>query len=245
MAKRSKEPLFWALGVIIAIICGSVLYGILSERSRVVEGLRIARVAIDKEDLKAVNAMLKANTPTDEILVNWQYQGLVRTLRELNDNFPVKSHWTYIMNPGESQGLATLSVLTIPVVPGDPTTLPGFKYPTSNYPALKEALYTDQEIVVSSYLWDEVYRVITRSGFIKIMDGPNLIGVLAVDLESSQLLWLIFNTIFYTLIVSSIITLVMMRVTNIFFGVSVREMEIINACLDSETFDVQKLSRKS
>ncbi len=240
MAKRSKEPLFWALGVIVVVIAGSVAYGILNERARIVEGLRIARVAINEDDLRHVNSLLVADIPKQEILKDHAYQGLVTTLKELNDSFPVKSKWTYIVNTNKDPNFATLSVLTIPVVKDDPTTFPGFAYPVTDYPFLESAIYSEQEIVLSGYVWDKVYSVLVRSGFIKIYDKGEVIGILAVDIDASQILSIFLNTMLYTAIVVAAITLVMMRVTNIFFGVSPREMEIINACLDQEKFEIGK-----
>jgi hypothetical protein len=163
-------------------------------------GLKIARAAIDTEKVRFVNQNLHLGF---SLVATDEYQLLVGKLNQITEAFPLKAKWSYISSKGNSLNTATLTVLTISPSPGDVTTFPGYLYDISKYPSMKKAIYGEDDIVISGIVWDKTYKILTRSGFIKLKDSSGLVlGVLGVDITMEAVLLQLIEIVVFTVLIA-------------------------------------------
>lgn len=178
------------------------------ENDELIHGLSIARSLIDADSINSIHQRIVNGEDRFNISQSVEYQKIVKSLLKLNDSFELDSKWTYIIEPKVDNNHTKFIVLTVPPVSNISSTLPGFDYDTSNYPAMKQILTSANDYTVSDIVWDYEYKILTRSGFIKIYSGKVCIGILGVDLDMSQIISTIFNSIIVTIIYSSILLLI-------------------------------------
>lgn len=177
-----------AIGVGLLVLVVSASYHGLSalEAKSMAEGLRLARVAVDVADVRAVEGYLEGGMAPTQVVTSHEYREIQATLDRLRDSFSRQAQWLYIFRPAKEG--AEMVVLTIPADKSNSPSLPGYLYPAGDYPAMREAM-AGREIVVSKIVFDSVYRIWTRSGFIQLVDDYGApVGVLGVDLLGTQIL---------------------------------------------------------
>jgi len=217
-----KKRILLAIIGCIGILAIAITVTVVNEHKMVTNGLRIARVAINPKAVAYVNSLVVSDP---SIRHKPEYLELANTLEAISKAFPVDAKWTYIATKGNSVDDARLSVLTIKYNKDDVSTYPGFIYDISKYPAMQKAIYGDEDIVISTVVWDDIYKFITRSGFAKIYDGDTVVGVLCVDLTTWQLLKSVWSMLMLTITYSASFLLVLSFVLGPKYFLSVHEIK--------------------
>lgn len=208
--------------LIIFLVVGCIIYStVKTDQTRIADAVRIARLAIDTEQLKAVYDSGRVGYA---LLRLPEYIALVDQLNLITEAFGIPAKWSYIANQCGDQDTAALPVMTIKPVAGDDITLPGYLYDISSYPAMQKAIYGPDDIVVSSIVWDETYQYLTRSGFAKLYHKGEYLGVLGVDIKTNHVIMQIVYTVLFSLFGIGAVCLAVFKVS-IGFGLMLNQRE--------------------
>jgi hypothetical protein len=183
---REKIQGIALFALIISLTVWSIVFlTIKTDRTRIEDAVRIARLSIDTEKLKAVYDSGKLGY---SLLSMPEYVDIVGQLNRITTAFGVPAKWSYIARPADDEDIAQLPVLTVKAEAGNEITLPGYLYDIKDYPAMQKAVYGEADIVVSSIVWDETYQYLTRSGFAKLYYNNEYLGVLGVDIKTNHVI---------------------------------------------------------
>jgi hypothetical protein len=183
------------LAVVASLLYISYVRVNLAEWKLMRSGLQMARATLSLEDMVYVSNNLNKGW---ELINDPVYQGLVSSLTRITNTFPLNARWTYLSKPMGDFSVQ-FSALTIQPSVDDKTTYPGFVYDLKPYPAMVQAVKGTEEIVVSGIVYDRTYKILTRSGFIKVFNEDKvLIGILGVDIKTSHLVYRTLETLAYT-----------------------------------------------
>jgi len=208
--------------LIIFLVVGCIIYStVKTDQTRIEDGLRIARLSIDTEQLKAIYDSGRIGY---SLLRLPEYIALVDRLIEITEAFGVPAKWSYIANRCNDPDTAALPVMTIKPIAGNDITLPGYLYDISKYPAMQKAVYGPDDIVVSSIVWDDTYQYLTRSGFAKLYHKGEFIGVLGVDIKTNHVIMQIVYTVLFSLFGVGAVCLAVFKVS-IGFGLMLNQRE--------------------
>jgi hypothetical protein len=202
MKPKRKETIQGLISILSVAVLVVVLISIavfVVDRYVIASAIGLASLSVDIDNIAYVHSQLAMG---NLIMNTAEYQAVVSDLKHITERFPGDAQWSYIAAPGDSNDTSRLTILTIQPKDGDQTTMPNYLYNIENYPAMRKAIYGDDDIVVSSIVWDKTYRILTRTGFAKLYDsGGNFIGVLGVDMTTWHLVFLLLIIMFGSVIV--------------------------------------------
>jgi len=196
--RKEKIKGILTLSFIFALVIVGVVFSIIYlDKQKIYDAVSLARLSIDVNALEAVNSKINGG----KYLINdSDYNKLYSELIKISELFPSNAKWSYIATNGTNENNSMLSVLTINYLFEDKKTTPGYLYDITPYPAMKKAIYSDTDIVVSSIVWDDTYNFLTRSGFAKIYnESGDVIGVLGVDLKTNHIVTQILAMVFFSI----------------------------------------------
>lgn len=187
--------------------------------SKIEDALRIGVAVIDTSQLERINDRIYNNDNPLDIAQDSDYISVSNALIRLRNAVPFKAQWTYTMLSPQNERMeqlaqakkivldrdyAVMSVLTIPTKEGDVSSYPGFFYDVSEYPQMKDVITGHKELAISGLVYDKVYGLWTRSGFIHIEKDGEVVGILGIDIQTEEVLKPAFDIlwvlILYTLL---------------------------------------------
>jgi len=203
MAKIKVTAWFFVMILSVVAIMTVAVFGISTHNLK--RNIALARLSIDTQALVAVNNWLDNGAVSDLL----EYQRLVDQLNKITAHFGPVAKWSYIAAQASDPGVALLSVLTV-------DHAPGILYSTKAYPALGAAVYGNADIVVSGIVWDDRYKILTRTVFAKLHHDGDMVGVLCVDVETSNLVLQLLSVIFLSLAFVCVILLFAIKMASTF-----------------------------
>lgn len=209
--------------IIIILVVGSISFAVIRfDRTMIESAMRTSRMSIDTEALERVK---ESGMTGYNLLQNDDYKKIVDQLKAISGSFSLPAKWSYIADVGVNENNATLAVLTIHAMEQEETTLPGYLYDISKYPAMQKAIYTDADIVVSSIVFDSTYGFLTRSGFAKLLNkSGEVVGVLGVDIKTNHVIMQLVYLVLFSLGGVAAICIAVFKVS-IGFGLMLNQRE--------------------